>query len=355
MTAWVIRAGRDGENEQWCLEHGYAGVGWNEFKDISAVSSKEAMRARVDSARPEATSGARAQWTTQLWALRAIEPGDLVVMPMKTTQTIAIGVCAQPYHYLADESDLTRRHVIGVDWKRDDVARSAIRQDLLYTLGALATVFRAKRNGAEERFRAVLETSVDPKLDEPWSPTRTGPGDEVVTDDEDESGVFTDPVTVPTLSAIRDRVLAHVTETFREHELTNLIAAILRVRGFRCEVSPPGPDGGVDILAGSGPLGLDSPTLICEVKSSPTAQGVDVVRKLQGAMLSNRSDQGLLVAWGGITKEARRSIASDRLTMRVWDADEVLDQLFEVYEELPPEMRVKIPMKRAWVLDEEAG
>ena len=26
MTAWVIRAGRDGENEQWCLEHGYAGV-----------------------------------------------------------------------------------------------------------------------------------------------------------------------------------------------------------------------------------------------------------------------------------------------------------------------------------------
>lgn len=65
------------------------------------------------------------------------------------------------------------------------------------------------------------------------------------------------------------------------------------------------------------------------------------------------SDQGLLVPWGGITKEARRSIASDRLTMRVWDADEVLDQLFDVYELLPEGMRARIPMKRAWVLDEE--
>ncbi|GES35894.1 hypothetical protein RAJCM14343_1143 [Rhodococcus aetherivorans] len=41
--------------------------------------------------------------------------------------------------------------------------------------------------------------------------------------------------------------------------------------------------------------------------------------------------------------------------MRVWDADDVLDQLFDVYEQLPEETRRAIPLKRAWVLDEEAG
>ncbi len=164
-----------------------------------------------------------------------------------------------------------------------------------------------------------------------------------------------DPLTVPTLETIRDRVRTHVAENFKGHRFTGLVADILRVRGFVCDVSTPGPDQGVDILAGSGPLGLDSPTLIVEVKSEEGQIKAPVVRGLQGAMLSNRSDQGLLVAWGGINKEAKREIRTDRLTMRVWDADDLLDQLFEVYDQLPEETRRELPLKRAWVLDEEAG
>jgi restriction system protein len=108
-------------------------------------------------------------------------------------------------------------------------------------------------------------------------------------------------------------------------------------------------------LAGSGPLGLSSPTVIVEVKSEEGQIRAPVVRGLQGAMLSNRSDQGLLVAWGGITKDAKREIRTDRLTMRVWDADDLLDQLFDIYEQLPESTRAAIPLKHAWVLDEEAG
>lgn len=61
------------------------------------------------------------------------------------------------------------------------------------------------------------------------------------------------------------------------------------------------------------------------------------------------------MAWGGITKDAKREIRTDRLTMRVWTADDVLDELFDVYDRLPDEYRASIPLKRAWVLDEEAG
>lgn len=88
-------------------------------------------------------------------------------------------------------------------------------------------------------------------------------------DDEAAEAAVNDPVTVPTLETIRDRVRTHISENFKGHRLTELVAAILRIRGFVCDVSSPGPDQGVDILAGSGPLGLDSPTLIVEVKQRP--------------------------------------------------------------------------------------
>lgn len=347
MTTWVVRSGRQGERDQWCLANGVAGGGWHEWGDLTDTPSKEAMRTIVDQVKPDAKPGARAGWASQLWALLHIAPGDLVIMPMKTTKTLALGICTQPYHYV-DGPDPTKRHRIGVDWKRDDVPRSAIKQDLLYTLGALATIFSPSRNEADARFRAVMETGEDPGSAKATSPSQSAQQEAA----EEE---LSDPVAVPTLETIRDRVRTHLSENFKGHSLTELIADILRTRGFTCDVSSPGPDQGVDILAGSGPLGLDSPTLIVEVKSETGQVSAPVVRGLQGAMLSNRSDQGLLVAWGGISKDAKREIRTDRLTMRVWDADDVLDQLFDVYDRLPEQTRAAIPLKRAWVLDEEAG
>lgn len=133
------------------------------------------------------------------------------------------------------------------------------------------------------------------------------------------------------------------------------MAAILEQRGFTCEVSPPGADQRVDIIAGSGPLGLDSPTLIVELKSQTSRVGAPVVRSLQGAKHSHRADQCLLVAWGGVTKDARREFRTDRLGLRIWDAEALLDQFLDVYESLPGQVREAVPLTRAWVLDDEPG
>ncbi|NEE03790.1 restriction endonuclease [Phytoactinopolyspora halotolerans] len=171
----------------------------------------------------------------------------------------------------------------------------------------------------------------------------------------DTSSDVVDPSPNPTLEAIRDRVRTHLVEQFGQHKLTNLIAAILRVQGYTCDVSPEGPDFGVDIIAGRGPLGLDSPTLIVEVKSEAGPIGAPVVRGLKGAMASHQADQGLLVAWGGLGKAGVAALRTDRLSIRVWDAEDVLDRLFESYDQLPDEIRARIPLKRAWVLQEESG
>lgn len=347
MAVWVVRGGRGGSYAQWCLENGRAGAAWNKVASLAGADSRDHVAALLKSVHPEDKPAKTANAAGQLWALRNIQEGDIVVMPLSASGTVAIGRCTGGYEHL-DEA-VPARHTVRVNWVRDDVPRSAFAQDLLHSLGSLLTVFRVSRNDAEARFREVLETGLDPRGSEEEAQDDSSPGglaDDVV-------DTPTDPTSVPTLTTIRDRVRSHVRQQFREHDLTRLVGAILEVRGFHCDVSPPGKDQGVDILAGTGPLGLDSPTLIVEVKSEPGAIAAPVVRGLQGAMLSHRADQGLLVAWGGITKDARNEIRKDRLTMRVWDAETLLDEVFDVYEDLPHGIRAQIPLTRSWVLNED--
>lgn len=354
MTAWVIRAGAGGENENWNLLNGRAGVGFAETGDLSGCRTREDVRAVVDSSYPGAPKGRRSNFTGQLWALRnTIAVGDLIVMPLKRGGQIALGICTPVYAYAADEADKERRHHIGVKWSEERVSRSVLKDDLLNTINGAMTVFSPSRNQAEQRLRAIQRTGTDhgvsglvePKLRHPIPvAART----EAIADFE----VF-DPVPGPTLEAIRDRISTHIVENFTGHKLTDLVAEILTARGYVCDVSPPGPDGGVDILAGRGPLGLDAPTVVVEVKSELTAIGAPVVRSLQGAISTHQADQGLLVAWGGVSSSAKREFTHQRTRIRIWTAEDVLDQLFEVYEQLSDEFKSKLPLQRAWILEED--
>ena len=110
----------------------------------------------------------------------------------------------------------------------------------------------------------------------------------------------------------------------------------------------------MDILAGTGPLGLDSPTVIVEVKSEPTAVGSGVVRGLHSAMTQYQADQALLVAWGGVTGPAQREFAQMRTRLRIWDADALLERLYATYDRLPANTRAALPLRKAWVLDDES-
>lgn len=346
MAVWVVRGGRGGSYAQWCLDNGRAGAAWNSVPSLDGATSRDDVVSLLKPLLPDDSPARISNAAGQLWGLRSINVGDIVVMPLSASGLLALGRCVGGYEHLDETSPA--RHTVRVEWIRDDVPRSAFAQDLLSSLGSLMTVFQVSRNDAESRFAQAIETGLDPRSAEDEVENAPTPGGAV--DVELESP--TDPPLVPTLTTIRDRVRSHVRKHFREHDLTRLVAAVLEVNGYHCEVSPPGKDQGVDILAGTGPLGLDSPTLIVEVKSEPGAVGAPVVRGLQGAMLSHRADQGLLVAWGGITKDARSEIRKDRLTMRVWDAERLLDQVFDVYQDLPSGIRAEIPLSRAWVLDE---
>ena len=128
---------------------------------------------------------------------------------------------------------------------------------------------------------------------------------------------------------------------------------MLESEGFFTQVAPPGPDGGIDVFAGKGPLGLDSPRLIVQVKSSPTPVDARVVRELHGVLSTHGAEQALLVAWGGVNKVARQELRSQFFRVRVWDADDLLNAVIRNYDSLGEELRADLPLKRIWTLVEE--
>ena len=80
------------------------------------------------------------------------------------------------------------------------------------------------------------------------------------------------------LSSLQEYALGqireHVERNFHGHALSDLVAAVLEAEGYKVSVSSPGPDGGVDILAGKGPMGFDSPRICVQVKSGRQVSGV---------------------------------------------------------------------------------
>lgn len=353
MAAWVVRAGSRGESEDWNLSRAEATIGWGDTPDLKPCRERAEVAALVEREWPGSTPAFRGAVTGQLWAFaHVIAPGDIVVMPMKTEMgMVAVGRCTGAYRFDAS-APYEARHSIPVTWRDERVPRVSFGDDLLPSLNGMMTVYGLRKNEAETRLLHLYETGIDPgpSLGDPSAASPASPG--ASPPDPADTSVI-DPEAAPTIRAIRDRVIAHVAERFAEHKLTHLVAEILEALGYTCEVSPPGPDGGVDIFAGSGALGLEAPTVVVEVKSERTPVGSQVVRGLHGAVMRYQADHGLLVALGGITRPARQEFASQRTRIRVWDADDLLDHIFETYDLLPAMTRQRLPLTRVLVLDDE--
>jgi restriction system protein len=148
----------------------------------------------------------------------------------------------------------------------------------------------------------------------------------------------------------RDLIRRRLAERFRGHDLARLVGALLRAEGFVCEVSPAGPDGGVDVLAGQGDMGFDGATMAVQVKSGSTVVDAPTLRELKGVMGNFGAKRGLLVSWGGFTKTARQEARRLFFEIRLWDSDALIDKLQNVYDELPADLKAEIPLQRIWTL-----
>lgn len=351
MTLWLVRSGKYGEREALALDNGFAVIGWDAMPDLALLKVREDLYAALETAYPDEKGKTLSNWESQLWPFaHMMAKGDMVVMPLKTRAAIAIGRVAGPYVYRTDLGEA--RHTRPVEWITE-VPRGAFAQDLLYSFGSFMTVCRVHRNDAEARVASVLNGNGDPALSSrrPAAASTTknnvGPKETVATAD-DATAV------VDLVEVADDAIRLKIATVFKGHKLSTLIGAILETQGYRVVVSPPGADGGVDIVAGKGPLGFDPPRLVVQVKSQDGPTDVGVLRELQGVMRQFGAEQGLLVAWGGVTKALAKEAQRLFFEIRIWDAGEIVRALQQSYEHLTEEVQADLPLKRIWVLAEPA-
>lgn len=339
---YLARAGGNGEDEVYALDRGVAIIGFREYPSLAPAKNYDAILALVKAAKPELKPRAAGNHAGQLWAFAlAMQAGDLVVLPRKLTSQVALGRVTGPYKY--EKVDGVPRHTRAVEWVRPDVARSVFGQDLLYSFGAYLTVCKITRNGAEQRVAAVLAGKPDP-----GSTPLPGkaPKPEIVADDVDDA-------LLDLGQAAHDQIVAHIQSRFSGHGLARLVDAVLTAEGWVTKLSPPGADGGVDILAGRGSLGLGQPRLCAQVKSQASPVDVTVYRTLQGAMQSFKAEQGLLVAWGGFNKVVLSEAKQGYFAVRLWESRDLVQAIYRNYERLPAEIQTELPLKRVWMLVHE--
>lgn len=344
-SAWVIRSGRYGERDEWAIENSCSGGGWREVPDLSNTSTRRDIEAIVDDVYPQESPGARTNFTAQLWALRSrIEVGDLMAMPMKTTREIALGRVTSGYRYLSD-NEPGYRHVVGVEWQRQ-VPRSVIKQDLLYTLGSSLTIFSPTRHNAVARLEHVLATGQDVGSSGAGGASTSGRVDKASTGAPD---VVDEPESHPDIEVIAlDQITTRIAEEFSGHSFAHLVAELLRAEGFEADEAPPGADGGIDITAGRGLLGLESPKLIVQVKTPQI--GSEVVAQLNGLVHTHGADYGLLATWAGLSRPAREAVKHQRFRVKVWESEDIVAALLRNYEKLPEDITERVPLRRVWML-----
>ncbi len=337
---YLARAGDSGQDEEFVLDNSIAVIGFTDIPDLKTAKSYEDVSKIISAVRPDAKPRAIGNASGQLWAFAlAMKEGDIVVLPRKLTSQVALGKVVGPYKYTKVGN--VYRHTRAVKWIRTDIPRTDFAQDLLYSFGAFMTVCRISRNDAEQRISAVLAGNPDPGLttapDKPGKPPAPPTELEIISNTD-------------LAQLAHDQIVSRIQSKFKGHALATLVDAVLRADGWVTKVSPPGPDGGVDILGGRGPLGLDQPRLCVQVKSQTSPADVTVYRTLQGVMQTFKADQGLLVCWGGFNKIVLSESKQGYFAVRLWDSSNLVEAIYRLYELLPAEIQAELPLKKVWML-----
>lgn len=137
------------------------------------------------------------------------------------------------------------------------------------------------------------------------------------------------------------------------YEFQDLVSDLLKALGYYVAwVSPPGKDGGIDIIAHVDPLGTKSPRVKVQVKR--TVEKISVATLNSFLALIDDGDVGLFVSTGGFTKDAEES--ARRQTSRkvtLINLDRLVDLWIESYGKLEDRARQRLPLTPIYFLTPE--
>lgn len=95
----------------------------------------------------------------------------------------------------------------------------------------------------------------------------------------------------------------------------DLCCAFFKEKGITAEVTPLGPDGGIDIALHQDPVDPVRVTAIVQCKAWNQAVGIKPVRELRGVMAHKQVDKAFFMAPQGFTSDAQAFAREGRITL----------------------------------------
>ena len=147
---WVVRGGRDGVFEQFAMEENKAVIGWDKAGDLSALKDRDAIHDHVEEKYSDADSGTHGRLTRDLHLFaNEIQKGDIVLMPLKGKEEVAIGSVEGEYSF---EPDSKYIHVRPVRWNE----KTEPRDNFKGLLKQQRSIFEIKQEDALNHAQTVL-------------------------------------------------------------------------------------------------------------------------------------------------------------------------------------------------------
>lgn len=225
-----------------------------------------------------------------------------------------------------------------------------------YTIGCMKAGFMLKDSGdwiltpeGEKAMALGAEKLIDAakKIYRQWKTANATREDEEEISDEEE---------VTTNGAQQKAILEQFEEKaaggIREHilsknpyEFQEMVAHLLSAMGYHIShIAEKGPDGGIDIIAYTDPLGTTVPRIIAQVKHRPNSSvASEDIQKLLGT-LKRGTDVGIFVTSGQFSTPAIREARNSHRHIELIDLDRFVKMWKEYYHKLTDEQKNMLPL-----------
>ncbi|MFN8174685.1 MAG: restriction endonuclease [Solirubrobacteraceae bacterium] len=171
--------------------------------------------------------------------------------------------------------------------------------------------------------------------------------------DESETTLLAATTLEEAEESARGDILGYMAET-PPYRFQDLVAKLLEAMGYHVVwIAPKGPDGGLDLLAQTDPLGVTGPRIKGQVKRRADSKvSEDELRSFLSLIESH--DVGLFISLGGFTRDAQRHARDTSRRVTLIDGEGLLDLWVEHYEGLDEDGRQLLPVKPVHFLDRDA-
>lgn len=138
-------------------------------------------------------------------------------------------------------------------------------------------------------------------------------------------------------------------QTCDPFEFQEMIADLLTAMDYHVSwVSPPGKDGGVDIIAFTDPLGAQGPRIKVQVKRTQTKIGIEGLRAFVATVMTG--DVGIYVCLAGFTKEAQDYARHEQRRITLIDIEEFVDLWVEHFDKPAEEAHQRLSLTPIYFL-----